>query len=262
MKNERWKTALGASLILHLLFLVTAIRVGSSQTITEPPKPIEVELGRPADSAPKLDASPNTAPRRREKPAAAIPEAAPRQVKEAAAAALPVPAAARETNLKPEPKADPVGVATTVTASRAPSASPGNEGASAAQPAPAVAVAGSQGGGAARSAAVSPASGFPSGNAARPGTNGAGMLPYVIKGPPPPYPREARSKGWTGKVRVRVLISEQGTVKDAVIALGSGYASLDEAARQALQRWLFSPAYQEGRAVAAWVVVPVRFKLE
>jgi protein TonB len=88
------------------------------------------------------------------------------------------------------------------------------------------------------------------------------MLPYVIKGPPPAYPRDARSKGLTGKVRVKVLISELGTVKDAVIALSSGHSSLDDAARQGLQRWLFNPAYRDGRAVAAWVVVPVQFKLE
>jgi protein TonB len=88
------------------------------------------------------------------------------------------------------------------------------------------------------------------------------MLPYVISGPPPAYPEDARSKGFAGKVKVKILISEQGTVEDTVIAKSSGYASLDEAARQGLRRWHFSPAYRDGHAVAAWVVVPVTFNLE
>jgi protein TonB len=94
-------------------------------------------------------------------------------------------------------------------------------------------------------------------------TNGGkGMVPYVISGPPPAYPKDARSMGFAGKVKVKVLISERGTVEDTAIAQSSGYASLDDAARQCLRRWLFSPAYRDGRAVAAWVVVPVMFKLE
>ena len=261
MKNEKWKTALGASLILHVLLLATAIRAGSYQAIAKP-KPIEVELGLQADQALQPDVSRTTAPPRPGKPSAAAPPAVSVPAKQAAAAALPVPPApAGENDKKTEPKADPVSVATTAPASREPAASPSHEGGATGQQASALAADGSQGASAARSAALTTA-GSASGTAARPGTNVAGALPYVIKGPPPAYPREARAKGWTGKVRVRVLISEQGTVKDAVIALGSGHAGLDEAARQALQRWLFSPAYKEGRAVAAWVVVPVLFKLE
>lgn len=87
------------------------------------------------------------------------------------------------------------------------------------------------------------------------------VQPYVIEGPPPPYPDEAHNNGWTGRVRVKVLISEQGTVKDTAIVLSSGHADLDAAAMKGLRKWLFSPAYRNGQAVAAWVVVPVLFKL-
>ncbi|QDR82406.1 energy transducer TonB [Sporomusa termitida] len=91
---------------------------------------------------------------------------------------------------------------------------------------------------------------------------GAGRLPYVIEGPPPPYPEEARLRGWEGTVRVRVLVLEKGTVGDMAIVQSSGYRSVDQSAVSGLRRWRFSPAYQGGRPVPAWVVVPVVFQLE
>jgi len=90
----------------------------------------------------------------------------------------------------------------------------------------------------------------------------ASTLPYIIASPPPAYPREARSKGWTGRVSVRVLISELGTVQNIEITASSGYASLDDAALKALRQWRFHPGYRDGHAVAAWVIVPVLFKLD
>jgi protein TonB len=44
--------------------------------------------------------------------------------------------------------------------------------------------------------------------------------------------------------------------------VSSGHACLDDAAVKALHRWLFCPAYKDGRAVLAWVAVPVLFKLD
>jgi periplasmic protein TonB len=93
-------------------------------------------------------------------------------------------------------------------------------------------------------------------------TSLADTLPYILVSPPPVYPREARSKGWTGRVRVRVLISEQGIVQDAEIAGSSGHAVLDDAALRALRQWQFHPVCKDGQAVAAWVVVPVLFRLD
>lgn len=90
----------------------------------------------------------------------------------------------------------------------------------------------------------------------------SGHLPYVIDGPPPSYPEEARVRGWEGTVRIRVLILEKGIVGDMIIVQSSGYGSMDQSAVNALRRWRFSPAYQGGRPVSAWVVVPVVFQLE
>jgi periplasmic protein TonB len=90
---------------------------------------------------------------------------------------------------------------------------------------------------------------------------GNDALPYVIDGPAPPYPPDARAAGREGKVRVKVLISETGRVQDIVLAQSSGNQSLDDAALAALKRWRFRAAVRDGQTIAAWVVVPVLFKL-
>jgi protein TonB len=236
------KTAICISLVLHALLFSAAIQVGNSMTIAEP-KVIEVDLGIVPDAALQTCDTRKTAPPRRKQPLVSPPHEARWEEKRATATAEPAPLApAMETTVKTDTKADPVASPTCALVSQESPAS----GDTKAHSSPAVSAAGAE-----------------SGNAALPTANGAkGMFPYVISGPPPAYPKDARSKGLTGKVRVKVLISEQGTVKDAVIAQSSGHATLDDAARQGLHRWLFNPAYREGRAVAAWVVVPVLFKLE
>lgn len=92
--------------------------------------------------------------------------------------------------------------------------------------------------------------------------NHADELPWVISSPAPEYPREARRKGWIGHVRVHVLISDRGVVQQTEILSSSGHIELDEATLAALRKWTFHPAQKNGHMVAAWVVVPVQFRLD
>jgi len=85
--------------------------------------------------------------------------------------------------------------------------------------------------------------------------------PYVVYGPTPQYPNQARTNSWEGTVRVKVLVAESGIVQDIRLASSSGYSSLDQAALDGVHRWQFKPAYQDGRPVTAWVIVPVIFEL-
>jgi protein TonB len=87
-------------------------------------------------------------------------------------------------------------------------------------------------------------------------------LPDVVYGPPPAYPSEARLQRWEGTVRVRVLVAATGAVEDLRLAVSSGRNALDQAALDGLRRWRFNPAQLAGRPVAAWVTVPVVFRLE
>jgi len=90
---------------------------------------------------------------------------------------------------------------------------------------------------------------------------GDNRQPYVVFGPRPNYPPEARAGGREGKVRVKVLIAENGTPGEVQLAESSGSTSLDEAALTALRRWRFQPALRNGQPVPAWVTVPVIFSL-
>ena len=78
---------------------------------------------------------------------------------------------------------------------------------------------------------------------------------------PPDYPAEARRRKWEGTVILRVEVEADGTVRSCDVAVSSGHAVLDDAARAAVRRWRFAPARLAGSAVAARVEVPVRFQL-
>ena len=91
---------------------------------------------------------------------------------------------------------------------------------------------------------------------------GEDSAPALLEAPAPPYPPKARVAGLEGRVRAKLLISAQGTVSEVALVLSSGTDSLDRAALEALKAWRFLPARRDGRAVPAWVIVPVRFSLK
>lgn len=78
---------------------------------------------------------------------------------------------------------------------------------------------------------------------------------------PPAYPRRARRLGWEGRVVLRVRVDARGRVKTVNLGRSSGYDILDRAALAAVRGWRFSPATRGATPVAAWVEVPIRFRL-
>jgi periplasmic protein TonB len=96
------------------------------------------------------------------------------------------------------------------------------------------------------------------------GGNGAwfGKFPGIGEGNSPPiYPREALDAGREGVVRLRVSVAADGTVESLRVEVSSGDSSLDSSALTAVRQWRFKPAERGGVAVAAEVVVPVRFSI-
>ncbi len=80
---------------------------------------------------------------------------------------------------------------------------------------------------------------------------------------PPRYPREAARQGQEGTVMLRVQVDASGNVLRVEIEQGSGVRALDDAAQRHVKRhWRFHPAMQNGRAVAAWALVPISFTLQ
>ena len=83
-------------------------------------------------------------------------------------------------------------------------------------------------------------------------------LVHFIK---PVYPPRCLRMGVEGRVKVRVLVGEDGRPQEVTLEVSSGDSLLDESAMEAVRRWRFEPATRNGAPVRAWMMVPVEFKL-
>src|SRR5262249_3513793 len=83
-----------------------------------------------------------------------------------------------------------------------------------------------------------------------------------LQNPPPAYPTIARRMRLEGTVVLRVLVDAVGHAEELRVGKTSGAAILDEAALGAVRDWRFVPARQGPEAIAHWVDVPVRFRLQ
>lgn len=111
---------------------------------------------------------------------------------------------------------------------------------------------------------VAPADPQPSSEVGPAGTSAPleGVQLRYLSAPPPSYPRDALRAGAEGTVILRVLVGEDGVPVQVTVERGSGNRSLDTAARtQVLRHWKFQPATDGGRAVQAYGLIPVDFKL-
>ena len=83
----------------------------------------------------------------------------------------------------------------------------------------------------------------------------------TLGNPSPKYPISARMAHQEGVVRLRVLITAEGGVKEISVARSSGFDSLDNAALDTVRRWRFLPGLQAGRAVEAVGYLNIPFRL-
>lgn len=79
--------------------------------------------------------------------------------------------------------------------------------------------------------------------------------------PKPEYPEKARREGNEGRVLLRVLVDEEGKSKTIEVNSSSGNEALDQAAREVIKRWRFSPARYGDKPVESWVRIPIDFRL-
>lgn len=93
------------------------------------------------------------------------------------------------------------------------------------------------------------------------GGGAANARPNGSANPAPRYPEFARRNGWQGIVLIRVTVTPNGRAKVVSVFRGSGYAVLDQAALEAVRRWLFHPRMSGGLAVESTIEVPVTFSL-
>jgi TonB family protein len=70
----------------------------------------------------------------------------------------------------------------------------------------------------------------------------------------PEYPELARKMNITGTVKIEVVVSTNGTVKDAKIV--GGHPVLASAALEAIKKWRFEPAAMESSGIVDFKFEP------
>jgi protein TonB len=84
-------------------------------------------------------------------------------------------------------------------------------------------------------------------------------LPVLLSIDAPVYPDLAKAAGIDGTVLVKIFVTRQGKVKQAVAV--DGPEVLWQAAVDAAKTALFTPALQGDNPVDVWVTIPVTFSL-
>jgi protein TonB len=212
-------------LLLHVVLIAYLRQTPEPET---PAEPLVMEVALIAAPAPAKPAPPA--------PAVAKPKPRPVPVKPKKAPALPKKTPVlRQPVLKPAPTPEPAATAETAApaAPAAPVAAPARPSAAAAAPAP---------------------------PKAAPFTEANYRANYQSN-PKPEYPRLAKSRGWQGKVLLRVQVTADGRSASVQVQQSSGHKQLDEAAVKAVENWTFLPAKRGDMAVASTVTVPIQFKL-
>jgi TonB family protein len=79
---------------------------------------------------------------------------------------------------------------------------------------------------------------------------------------PPNYPEASLKAKEQGTVVLKVRVLADGTPAEVVVDKSTATPALDQAAIDAVKRWRFNPAMQDGKAVGGWVRVPIMFSMD
>jgi periplasmic protein TonB len=85
--------------------------------------------------------------------------------------------------------------------------------------------------------------------------------PVPVRMVSPEYPRDLKREGVSGLVMVKCTVDEQGNVIATEI-VKSSHEAFEKPAVDALKRWKFKPAKQDGAAIAMKVSIPIKFVQE
>jgi protein TonB len=92
-------------------------------------------------------------------------------------------------------------------------------------------------------------------------TKGVESSLQPLSGIRPVYPLGSRIRGEEGVVTLKALVDGEGWAVTVAVVDSSGYAALDNAAVQALQKTRFVSARKDGRADEGKTTVRIRFRL-
>ncbi len=80
-----------------------------------------------------------------------------------------------------------------------------------------------------------------------------------VRAAPPVYPKESQRRREHGTVLLRVLVDSAGRPAQIQVERSSGFDRLDDAARDAVAKFLFRPYEVNGVAQPAQVLIPIGF---
>jgi len=84
----------------------------------------------------------------------------------------------------------------------------------------------------------------------------------MVSGKPPRYPVESRRKHEQGTVVLTLTLGVDGRVMSVAVTQSSGFARLDEAARDAVRTWAWQPTLRGGQPVQVRGIVEIPFVLK
>ena len=76
------------------------------------------------------------------------------------------------------------------------------------------------------------------------------------------YPLRAKRLGIEGWVKVKLLISRDGTVEQVHILDAEPLEMFEDTVERGIRRWRFTPGTVQGQPVRSWVITTIRFELE
>jgi|GEM_PF-2407460 len=76
------------------------------------------------------------------------------------------------------------------------------------------------------------------------------------------YPLEARRKGISGFVDIRILVGTSGEVQSVQVEKAEPAGVFEKSALTAVRSWKFSPELQQGKVVAGWIRQRIRYDLQ
>lgn len=85
--------------------------------------------------------------------------------------------------------------------------------------------------------------------------------PRAVARSSPEYPSEARSRGVSGFVVLKILVGQSGAIENVKVEQSEPKGFFDQAALKSVKSWRFEPGVSKGQAVAAWTTQKIKFEL-
>jgi protein TonB len=83
-------------------------------------------------------------------------------------------------------------------------------------------------------------------------------VPVPVRTVTPQYPPELRTQKISGLVMVKCVVDEHGNVAETNVVKSSN-GGFDANAVEAIKRWKFKPATEDGKPISVSVTIPVKF---